>query len=1061
MEDNVEKLYTILKDKDLKKFRFENGDSICHIAAEYGKKDIFIKYSSGDVVETCFTNKKSGDTWLHTAARCGHFEIGKYIVEQFRNQVLEFKCNQEDKTAIDMALSSALKNESDPEYSSENVRNHCIDFICSLDKDIVQQLLYGSKTKFRLCNFAALGKTRFIKEFFDYFDKNEKDENDNTPFHIVIRDRHFDTLNEIVKLFKEQKVVLESEDSANNLKTLLNSKNSQGETPLHIAMQTADKSTVSFLINEGSDPFAVDGDGKNPLHVLVKSAQINAADTLMIIQEIGCESESDMKEVLLDILQVASKQGNKYYGIVEYLVQKLEVNQLSQGHGDKHTILYDLLCSATENDQQNIKKITDCLTPEYLRATVTGDSKNEEKSDTDKQKVQCSKHEPILHLIAANGLTSLIEGPNFQFIDKCTTDKKGDTVLHTAARNKHYDTLEQFVSTFHGGSKELSSFLNAKDKDGETVLHIAFKHAQHISTIQTLIQKGADLAAQDYVGNTPLHDLVEKAATDENADKYIEVWKVLVDNVVWWWCLKFNAKRPYKSEDIYRIYQRDALYYLRSEVINKQGLSVIQYAAAEGLVRIVKEMIWVEGVFVSESRDGKKVIINVTNFMPELGDSKNVKYRSMTKDEPYVTLTELEQIDLRIPESNTCLLDAILQVEEGNKANDIFQIQPIRQLVRDHWFVHQWWTFIMLVAHLIYMSLYSSYSLDMIIKATVVNETNVSSDEGLKADFNYVIWPFLLLVPYIVPLLTIQRNSERNRRKQIKQRVLRDTNIDIKDIFNWPSVLLSGIVLIIPLLTPLLFCFLTVSALALTDRNSAFFNDTTSFSVIVGWLLTFYWASAFEPVYRFLSALKLIVLKDVMSFLFFYIFVLLAYSYGLYIVMSGIPNLLREFPTLQEVMFELLLVGCGVDSRMSSDVIAEEFEMAGYNPLFFHFLFTSYIIITLVGLLNLVIASMVDSYQKFNETDNHGWLQHSLKMSHNSVASYAICSLIFQPLFSPKFLNIIDRNVREETHKDLISNSGDTDTKGEIELDFKTGHFIIEMNSKQAHNMIEKLSAGK
>ena len=137
--------------------------------------------------------------------------------------------------------------------------------------------------------------------------------------------------------------------------------------------------------------------------------------------------------------------------------------------------------------------------------------------------MQCSKHELILHVIAANGLTTLIGGSNFEFIDKCSTDKKGDTILHTAARNKHYDTLEQFVTTFHGESKELNLFLNERDKDGETVLHIAFKHAEHISTIQTLIQKGADLSAKDNVGNTPLHDLVEKAATDENVDKYIEV----------------------------------------------------------------------------------------------------------------------------------------------------------------------------------------------------------------------------------------------------------------------------------------------------------------------------------------------------------------------------------------------------------------------------------------------------------------------------------------------------------------------------------------------------------
>ena len=258
-----------------------------------------------------------------------------------------------------------------------------------------------------------------------------------------------------------------------------------------------------------------------------------------------------------------------------------------------------------------------------------------------------------------------------------------------------------------------------------------------------------------------------------------------------------------------------------------------------------------------------------------------------------------------------------------------------------------------------------------------------------------------------------------------------------------------------------------------------------------------------------------------MSFLFFYIFVLLAYSYGLFIIMSGVPNLLTEFPTLQEVMFELLLVGCGVDSRMSSDTIGKEFDMAGYNPLFFHLLFTSYILVTLVGLLNLVIASMVDSYQKFTETDNQGWLQHSLKMTRNSEASYQISSQIFRPLF--KCLKIIDRKVREEIFKDLEgetfengkkidrtkkpdddnknkiekherdksikggvkgeiaqkqltdpTKTGNIDNKerflgddkwihnqNKIQSETKTGHFIIEMSSKQAHSMIEKLSAGK
>ena len=222
----------------------------------------------------------------------------------------------------------------------------------------------------------------------------------------------------------------------------------------------------------------------------------------------------------------------------------------------------------------------------------------------------------------------------------------------------------------------------------------------------------------------------------------------------------------------------------------------------------------------------------------------------------------------------------------------------------------------------------------------------------------------------------------------------------------------------VPLLTPLLFFCVTASALILTDYNNPLFNDITGLSVILGWLLTFYWASAFEPVYRFLSALKQIVLKDVMSFLFFYIFVLLAYSFGLYIIMSGVSTLAQEFPDLTDVMFELLLVGVGVESRMSSNEIAVEFTRAGYNPLFFHFLFTSYIVVTLVGLLNLVIASMVDSYQKFCKTNNHGWLQHSLKMSQNNAASHWLSDVCCGPV--SKYLKVIDKYVKEETTGNLF-----------------------------------------
>ena len=138
------------------------------------------------------------------------------------------------------------------------------------------------------------------------------------------------------------------------------------------------------------------------------------------------------------------------------------------------------------------------------------------------------------------------------------------------------------------------------------------------------------------------------------------------------------------------------------------------------------------------------------------------------------------------------LLDAILKVPKGSKVNDIFQIAPIKQLVRDYWFAHQWWMFLVLIVHLTYMTLYSSYSLDMIDKALKSNFTSFTPD-NLVSNKLYLLWPLLLVVPnvdtlFAFPILYLGMSG---KRILVRERITRTTNIDIKNIFNWPSLFLS------------------------------------------------------------------------------------------------------------------------------------------------------------------------------------------------------------------------------------------------------------------------------
>ena len=300
------------------------------------------------------------------------------------------------------------------------------------------------------------------------------------------------------------------------------------------------------------------------------------------------------------------------------------------------------------------------------------------------------------------------------------------------------------------GVKSLLSDPKFNVNDKNKMLYLAMKRS-NIEMVKLLILKGADLANQDETTkNTLLYDLIEKAASDDsNIDKFISIWQIVVHKTVDWWCEKHTLEKPNVGDENYKTYQRDALYYLRSKIPNKDKMSVIQLAATRGLFRVVREMIWVENVFVKQY-DQRQVVgkyVNVTNLMPHLKGGENIKYK---KDKQWVVYGDLAEKTNDTQNENVtnqmlcenqsqrgggnqgasdecdghtkndsprhcgCLLNTILEMEHSNKANEIFNFEPIKHLVRDYWFVHQWWTVAMLLTHLVYMALFVSYSLNNI-----------------------------------------------------------------------------------------------------------------------------------------------------------------------------------------------------------------------------------------------------------------------------------------------------------------------------------------------------------
>ncbi len=71
-----------------------------------------------------------------------------------------------------------------------------------------------------------------------------------------------------------------------------------------------------------------------------------------------------------------------------------------------------------------------------------------------------------------------------------------------------------------------------------------------------------------------------------------------------------NASLIFLLLYLYRDLQHDALQYLRSEICNNLGLSVLQYASFLSLTDCVQVMITENDIFVKQRDDGKKLAMD-------------------------------------------------------------------------------------------------------------------------------------------------------------------------------------------------------------------------------------------------------------------------------------------------------------------------------------------------------------------------------------------------------------------------------------------------------------------
>ena len=307
-------------------------------------------------------------------------------------------------------------------------------------------------------------------------------------------------------------------------KEILKIKNNEGKTLLHLVGKTGDNELFQDLLQNGANVAAKDERGNTPLHLLIDVAgrlvklrdqmgETKGGDEDVMKLENVFKKLLDLGESLDDLL----RERNKEDETVLHIACKhgsVVLAQCLMSFGAKPSDI-----DKSKTPPVEARKYIDLiynLEDKFVEKLILSDQKDsdpEKNTDSENTKIQTKK--TILHKVAAHGMTRLVS--KFEdIISLGEQDNKKITPLHTAAKERHYETLKKMIESSErkcqgSFSREiLENLLKIQNDEGDTALHIVMKDA-NVEIVEYLIKKGSKLGAVDNKGNTPLHQLILSA----------------------------------------------------------------------------------------------------------------------------------------------------------------------------------------------------------------------------------------------------------------------------------------------------------------------------------------------------------------------------------------------------------------------------------------------------------------------------------------------------------------------------------------------------------------------
>uniref|UniRef100_A0ABD2VWG2 Uncharacterized protein n=1 Tax=Trichogramma kaykai TaxID=54128 RepID=A0ABD2VWG2_9HYME len=284
----------------------------------------------------------------------------------------------------------------------------------------------------------------------------------------------------------------------------------KGNTPLHLALLAKRRKVAELLMNRGADLNLANADGSTPLHLLFLGSRPFHADFMERFWEIGDASPRPLKIDARDKrgntpLHLAMRNFAKVSNAVELMLRRGANPNLANAEGETclHIICRrDNVVDDDDEDDDNTLKIFFEIN-DYVGRKLWIDAQDK-KGNTPLHLALLAKRRKVAELLMNRG------------VDLNLANADGSTPLHLlflGSRPFHADFMERFWEIGDASPRPLK--IDARDKRGNTPLHLAMRNFAQVPNAVDLMRRGADLNLTNADGSTPLH-LVLQAPGDGN-----------------------------------------------------------------------------------------------------------------------------------------------------------------------------------------------------------------------------------------------------------------------------------------------------------------------------------------------------------------------------------------------------------------------------------------------------------------------------------------------------------------------------------------------------------------